>query len=540
MRWLKALVYLPAALLFALLLTEAGVRAIYAYARHRTVLFPVLYERIYWPDLPPWVRSMSIFTADPDAGLWMKPYLDRTYINLFGPIRNLDEVEPMFTRLLPSIPPWAASRPAWRLTTNSLGIRNDEVSPIKPPSTFRIVALGDSWTVGVNLAVEQTYPRRLASLLADGLPAGHVEVINYGAIGAGAETGRGLTQRVLALDPDLVIVAYAQNDEGAVRDGKPAVPQLDERSFPLRTRLALAWARAQQGIESYNLLEYLRTRTPSTIETTLKQSLTRPKRKGENELAPACPNAHAGETPYRHTIDTLVTAALARHVDVVLLYNNVPESLSHCTRTALSQVARAHEVPLVDASALLAAKGAELRADAERRRDLVPPPEPSGNQGLVTTVVFRVDMAGEPGSPRIIGSLPSLGNSQPNVTPLFDDGTHGDQHANDGVWSLAVPVAGVRRIAYLYTNGDTPGSWTGLENYQPRVFAVTPENAGGTLYTPVAEFGRVILRSDPAHPDAAGAELIAEALAETIRARPAWSTYLASVGGDLTARNPPR
>jgi hypothetical protein len=69
---------------------------------------------------------------------------------------------------------------------------------------------------------------------------------------------------------------------------------------------------------------------------------------------------------------------------------------------------------------------------------------------------------------------------------------------------------------------------------------VKPGNAGGTLYTPIAEFGRVVLRSDPAHPDGAGAALIAEALARAIRSSPAWSTYLASVGGDSTsaARSP--
>src|SRR5215471_1196212 len=103
MRWLKSLVYLPAALLFVVALGEVGVRAIYAYARHRTVLFPVLYERVYWPDLPPWAGSMSIFTSDPEAGLWMKPHLDRTYITLYGPISDLGEVGPMFTDLLPTI-----------------------------------------------------------------------------------------------------------------------------------------------------------------------------------------------------------------------------------------------------------------------------------------------------------------------------------------------------------------------------------------------------------------------------------------------------
>ncbi|MCI0634484.1 MAG: GDSL-type esterase/lipase family protein, partial [Actinobacteria bacterium] len=238
MRWLKALVYLPAALLAAFVLVEAGVRALYAYASHRTVLFPTLFERVYWADLPPWVRSMSIFTTDPEVGLWMKPHFDRTYINLFGPIANLGEVEPMFTRLSPSLPSWVRDRPVWRLTTSSLGIRNEELSPTKPSSTFRIIVLGDSWTVGVNLDVEQTYPRRLERLLADDLPAGRVEVINYGVIGGRAETGRRLVERVLGLDPDLVVVAYAQNDEGAVREGKPEF-HLDERALPLRERLPL-------------------------------------------------------------------------------------------------------------------------------------------------------------------------------------------------------------------------------------------------------------------------------------------------------------
>jgi len=218
----------------------------------------------------------------------------------------------------------------------------------------------------------------------------------------------------------------------------------------------------------------------------------------------------------------------------------VPESTTHCTLVALSEVARAHDLPLVDSSALLAARGAELSAEAERRKDLVPEPSSAENPFPITTVVFRVDMAGEPGRPRIMGNLASLGDSQPNALPLYDDGTHGDQRANDGVWSLAVPINGFGRIAYLYTNGDTPGTWKGLENYQPRVVAVPPEHFGGTLYTPIAEFGRVVLRSDPAHPDAAGAALIAEALARTIRSRPAWRTYVATVGGGATsaARSP--
>lgn len=525
MRALKALLYLPAALLLACVVAELGVRAVYAWARHRTVLFPVLYERVYWADLPPWVRSLSLFATDAELGLWMKPNLDRTYMNLYGPIGRLADVEPLFTGLVPAIPDWAASRPAWRLTTSSLGIRNDEIEATKRPETFRIAVLGDSWTVGVNLAAAETYPRRLAALLADAAPDAHVEVINYGAIGTGAETGRRLVARVLALDPDLLVVAYAQNDEAAVRDGTPA-PPTTEPALPWRARLARTWTRVRAWSEAYNLAAWLRSRTPGAIEASLRRGMTRAKRLGDGEPEPPCPNRHATQTPYRRAIANIVKAARARHVDVVLLYNNVPDSPTHCTRAALAAVAAAQDVPLVDSAALLATAARALHADGERRRGLAPPPPPPTRSRLVTTVVVRVDMTGASGTPHVMGSLPNLANGQPNTTPLFDDGTHGDQIAGDGVWSRAVSVVGAQRFAYLFTNGDSAGTWTGLENYQPRVAAIGAADVGTTVYLPVAEFGRMPLRSDPAHPDAAGAALIADALARTIRGRPAWTAFM--------------
>jgi len=212
----------------------------------------------------------------------------------------------------------------------------------------------------------------------------------------------------------------------------------------------------------------------------------------------------------------------------VLLYNNVPDAASNCTLTVLAELARTHALPLVDASALLAAKRDALEAEMEREKDLVPPPpQPRANPRDATTIVFRVDMGKQPGTPHIMGNLQSLGAFRPNQVALFDDGTHGDQRAGDRVWSLAVELHAVGRIAYLYTNGEVPGSWTGLESYQPRVFAVTPD-AGSVVYPPLAEFGRMLLRSDPVHPDAIGAGLIAEALAQAVRARPGWQAYVAA------------
>src|SRR5690606_25497235 len=143
-------------------------------------------------------------------GLWMKPHVERTYVNLFGPIGDLAEVGPLFDSLFPSLPDWARDRPVWHLETNSLGLRDDELPEEKRPGTFRIVVLGDSWTVGINVARDETYPARLEELLARSAAPGSVEVLNFGVVGGRAATGERLLSRVLALHPDLVVVAYAQ------------------------------------------------------------------------------------------------------------------------------------------------------------------------------------------------------------------------------------------------------------------------------------------------------------------------------------------
>jgi len=48
---------------------------------------------------------------------------------------------------------------------NSLGFRDTEHSIEKPPGTFRIVAVGDSFTYGVGASFEETYLRRVEQQL---------------------------------------------------------------------------------------------------------------------------------------------------------------------------------------------------------------------------------------------------------------------------------------------------------------------------------------------------------------------------------------
>ena len=69
----------------------------------------------------------------------------------------------------------------------------------------------------------------------------------------------------------------------------------------------------------------------------------------------------------------------------------------------------------------------------------------------------------------------TLGNWQPNRTRMYDDGSHGDAIAGDGVWSFSFDApwwdaktapdgAGVR-IAYKFTWGNDGDGWTATEEF---------------------------------------------------------------------------
>lgn len=67
-----------------------------------------------------------------------------------------------------------------------------------------------------------------------------------------------------------------------------------------------------------------------------------------------------------------------------------------------------------------------------------------------------------------------MGNWQPNITPMYDDGTHGDAVAGDNLWTITFdlpwidagsPTARWVRIGYKYTWGTQGHLWTGTEEW---------------------------------------------------------------------------
>jgi len=98
------------------------------------------------------------------------------------------------------------------VATNSLGLRNAEVGP-KTTGRRRIVALGDSHTFGYAVPEPETWPRQLEDVLRADRSSQDAEVINAGFEALAIEQEvQLLKDRLLPLEPDVVILAYYWND----------------------------------------------------------------------------------------------------------------------------------------------------------------------------------------------------------------------------------------------------------------------------------------------------------------------------------------
>src|SRR5215475_6794980 len=108
----------------------------------------------------------------------------------------------------------------WYFKINGEGMRADrDYSPTKPPHTFRIVSLGDSFTIGYEVAEKECFSRVLEEeLRSNGL---EVEVLNCGVSGySNAEELLYLERELLGYHPDIVLVSFFYNDlDDNVRSG---------------------------------------------------------------------------------------------------------------------------------------------------------------------------------------------------------------------------------------------------------------------------------------------------------------------------------
>lgn len=115
---------------------------------------------------------------------------------------------------MPNVSIWHRS-PDYRVNvrTNAHGVRSDRDIPYeKPAGVYRIIGLGDSFALGYEVDLEDTYLYRLEHRL-HALGARSVEVVNLGVSGFGtAEELITLREEGFRYDPDMVVLAYFVND----------------------------------------------------------------------------------------------------------------------------------------------------------------------------------------------------------------------------------------------------------------------------------------------------------------------------------------
>lgn len=101
----------------------------------------------------------------------------------------------------------------YKAEINSLGLRNKEINIQKEDSCFRILCLGDSWTYGWGVDIEDSWPVQLETFLHKH-GYSKVEVINCGRPGQYTTTHKNnLTKLVPLLNPDLVLLGVLQLDD---------------------------------------------------------------------------------------------------------------------------------------------------------------------------------------------------------------------------------------------------------------------------------------------------------------------------------------
>jgi lysophospholipase L1-like esterase len=502
---------------------EVALRVVYA-GRNALVTYvplPYVVGDDYGPT-PPWLDSLEMLRPDP-ALIWKNaPNVRRAYVDIFTPVRSDRDRMAVLRRFAPWLPEEFQSNPVWRVALNADGFRSAPFSAAKRPGVVRIACVGDSWTFGMNVDQDRSYPARLEALLAGESPPRPAEVLNFGVLGYSSFQGlQVLERRVLDLRPDVVVIGFAMNDSDVAGYRDRDVATLGPMRWRERVKSLLPHS------ESLALLQYVAQTLrfhPQTTGDFLRAEAKADQGKNNatvnyDEIEPW---TRVSPRDYEHNLHEMIALSRGQGARVVLVDNELwPESPY---RAVLRRLSAAEQVPLVDSLQIVADARAAIERDMEKRFGLARASTPVAAAGQAQAagvpVVFRVFQGDYPVPTRlsIVGNDPALGGLSPNTMAMHDDGSGGDEHADDRVWSYRATLPAGARIRYVYTNSGAPGQWEGLDLPHIREVVVAPPSEGGVLYLPVETFGRIYMQADNWHTDAVGYDLIARAVAGVLNA----------------------
>jgi hypothetical protein len=131
--------------------------------------------------------------------------------------------------LRPGMRGWYRKEGESYVRINSDGLRDREHSKQKPPHTFRIAVLGDSYAEALQVPAEAAFWHVLENNLraCPAVKGREVEVINFGVSGYGtAQELLTLREKVWDYAPDLVLLAVTTNND--ITDNSRALKRTDE------------------------------------------------------------------------------------------------------------------------------------------------------------------------------------------------------------------------------------------------------------------------------------------------------------------------
>jgi lysophospholipase L1-like esterase len=507
-----------AALIVVLLLLELVVRVVFA-ARHAMVEYvalPYVMGGDFGPQ-PPWADGERMRVHDEDLFWRGRPDFEQRYVNLFTVVESDEVRRAMIRRFSPAIPDAFKGNPTWRVKLDHDGFRGDALGP-KAPGALRVVCLGDSWTFGASVDQDASYPAQLETQLTAKYPGKKLEVKNLGIIGHSSFQGVKLLRTAMALDPDVLVIAYAMNERhwaGYKSSDPVAAPRTPLFAHSELYKLLKYWAQSISW-KPKPMGDLLRWEAGQRVSLEAFED--------EGELEDWMQRSLAD---YDANVMTMMKAARDKKVDVVLVY---PEFwVDGPYGRAARRVSQREGVPLVDVSKLIADERARRAYEVESKLGLRPDDNAKPGGGDKVEIVMRVRKGARGGDKPVFvaGPYAEWGELAPNTVELYDDGTHGDQRAGDGVWSRAFSMPKGKPLYYVWTSSGERGAWTGLDVPVLRDVKVPATYDRARYYAPIDTFGEMPLYGDPWHTDAEGNGLVAKDLLRALGTLPRVTSFVA-------------
>ncbi len=405
----------------------------------------------------------------------------------------------------PRHPISAHSAETYTVRTNSAGMRNAEVTYAKPAGLLRIACLGDSSTFGFNVEADDAYPHQLQELLDADYP-GRFQVLNFGVPGYASLQGvEHLKHSVLDFHPDVVTFAFGTNDR--FWHGPASLSE--------RLRASQSWS----GTVSFELRRILNL---SATYRALRMLLFHAGALHLDATQPTEQKAGGVVTAVQlEEMENAIAAAgsLAAHAGAAAVVLNIDLNETDAVKASTEGAQRAG-LPFVDIVEHLAKRQREYESDLASKHGVAPTTLADRTQKFV----FRVIVDGHP--KQVSMRHRPFFKTDYTIEALYDDGTHGDEHSGDGVWSLATDYTPGTKVIYSYfsDNGDGKLVREFTDSFVRNGFPMlgSPER-GLVLEVGAAHvdvYGTMYLRADHAHPNEEGHGLIAAQVRDAILALP--------------------